>query len=131
MASETTAILIDGRDARRIIPQAWPVAALRPYLFRWCATCGQPDCGYVGHPIFTFTAAQQTPQGWEYRTTEIWPVARRARTTVAVIINDRGDVMGHATGVSPWPPELDWQGQPCALWCQDVRGQVVYRLKDA
>lgn len=131
MACETTAILIDSADQRRVVPKAWAVPALRPYSFRWCATCADEDCIWPGHPILTFTASRFTAQGWEYRTPLRWPDAPEHTATVAHVINNRGDVVGTMTGHTPWPDTTFWHDHRCEFWCHDAKGMVVYRLQDA
>lgn len=132
MASDTTLVLIDARDERRVVPHAWPVPALRPYLVRWCPTCATEDCIWPGHALLTFTASRPTAAGWEYRSPSAWPTPERpAQAAVAHVINDRGDVVGTVSGEPPWPETMTWQGRACDLWCRDARGIVLYRVKDA
>lgn len=129
MDAKTTARLRDANGVEIILPQAWPMLALRPYTYRWCRQCASADCQWADHQVLTFYAAMLTDDGWVYETRDQWHDG--PPLTTAIVINAYGDQCGTIRGTAPWPAHITWKDQPCELWCQDARGMVLYLVKDA
>lgn len=123
-----TAILEDAHGVRVVVPDAYPVPALRPVAFQWCLACGR-TCGVIGHQIVTFTASEETPEGWVYRSPEAWTTPK-APAWAALVEWLRPD--GALDAVEPWAKPVtattERNGRVYDLWCRSsVDRRIQYR----